>query len=56
LLKARGDLIGAEKIRAEAALRANRAGLAHQLAWIRAGSPFTARRPQNAYQMGNKAR
>lgn len=45
LLKARGDFFRAEKIRAEAESRAIRAGLAHQFAWIRAGRPFTTRRP-----------
>jgi tetratricopeptide (TPR) repeat protein len=40
LLKARGDLFRAEKIRAKAESRANRSGLVHQLAWIRAGHPF----------------
>jgi hypothetical protein len=50
LLRARGDAIRAEKVRAEAESRANRAGLAHQLARIRAGSPFTTRRFQNANQ------
>ena len=44
LLKARGYSLRAEKIRAAAESRANRAGLAHQLARIRAGSPFAATR------------
>lgn len=39
LLKARGDAIRAEKIRAETESRAKRAGLTHQLVRIRAGSP-----------------
>jgi hypothetical protein len=47
LLRARRDFIRAERIRVEAESRAKRAGLYHQLAWIRAGSPFTARRSQN---------
>ena len=51
LLKTRRDFIRAEKVRAEAESQANRAGLAHQFAWIRAGRPFTTRRPQNANQV-----
>jgi hypothetical protein len=39
LLKARGEFVRAEKVRIEAESRANRAGLVHQLAWMRAGSP-----------------
>lgn len=35
LLKMRGDIIRAKKVRAEAESRANRSGLAHQLGWIR---------------------
>jgi hypothetical protein len=39
LLEARGDSVRAEKVRADAELWANQAGLAHQLARIRASSP-----------------
>jgi hypothetical protein len=39
LLQARGDAKHAEKMRAEAESRAKRAGLAHQLARMRRGSP-----------------
>jgi hypothetical protein len=41
LLKARGDALRADTVRAEAESRAGRAGLAHQLVRIRGGIPFT---------------